>query len=67
MQAHGTFDQGKLLYEKGGLSLDNLSEESVVTVEEDYQACVRPLARSGEPKRSSRRENAKGRQKTLFD
>jgi 16S rRNA G966 N2-methylase RsmD len=38
--------QGKLLYEKGGLILDNLTEEEQVNVEEDYQVCVRMLARS---------------------
>ena len=43
----GLFEQGKLLYEKGGLNLDNLSEEVLVTVEEDYQVCVRMLARIG--------------------
>lgn len=42
----GLFEQGKLLYEKGGLNLDNLSEKVMVDVEEDYQVCVRMLARS---------------------
>ena len=39
------YEQGKLLYEKGGLNLDNLPEEAMVNVEEDYQTCVRLLAR----------------------
>jgi hypothetical protein len=39
-------DQGKLFYETGGLNLDNLSEESMVNVEEDCQVCIRMLARS---------------------
>jgi hypothetical protein len=39
------YEQGKLLYEKGGLNLDNLPEEVIVNVEEDYQVCVRLLAR----------------------
>jgi len=43
----GLFEQGKLLYEKGGLNLDNISEEVQVTVEEDYQVCARMLARTG--------------------
>mgnify|MGYP001409786809 CR=1 FL=1 len=42
----GLYEQGKLLYEKGGINLDNLSEETMVNVEEDYQVCVRMLARS---------------------
>ncbi len=41
----GLYEQGKLLYEKGGLNPDNLSEKDKVNVEEDYQVCVRLLAR----------------------
>ncbi len=41
----GLYEQGKLLYEKGGLNIENLSEESMVGVEEDYQVCVRMLSR----------------------
>ena len=48
----GLYEQGRLLYEKGGLNTDNLSEEVMVNVEEDYQVCVRMLARkANEPKR----------------
>lgn len=43
----GLYEQGKLLYEKGGLNIDNLPEEVMVNVEEDYQVCVRILARRG--------------------
>jgi len=43
----GLYEQGKLLYEKGGLNLDNLTEEIMVDVEEDYQVCVRMLSRAG--------------------
>ena len=42
----GSYEQGKILYEKGGLNLDALPEETMVNVEEDYQVCVRMLARS---------------------
>ena len=51
------YEQGKLLYEKGGLNLDNLTEEALVNVEEDYQVCVRMLARAGvenKPKRGKK-------------
>jgi hypothetical protein len=41
----GLFRGGKLLFERGGLSLGRLSEEARVEVEEDYQVCVRMLAR----------------------
>jgi len=52
----GLYAQGKLLYEKGGLNPDNLAEEAMVNVEEDYQVCARMLARRAtEPKRRGRR------------
>jgi hypothetical protein len=41
----GMYDAGKMLFERGGLSLDRLSEEAAVNVEEDYQVCVRMLSR----------------------
>lgn len=42
----GLYEHGKVLYEKGGLSLDNLPEDMMVKVEEDYHVCARLLARS---------------------
>ena len=44
----GLYEQGKLLYEKGGLNLAKLSEEVMVNVEEDYQVCTKMLTRSAE-------------------
>jgi len=41
----GLYEQGKLLYERGGLNLDDLPEEAMVNVEEDYQTCIRMLSR----------------------
>ncbi len=41
----GLYEQGKQLYEKGGLNLNNLPEATMVNVEEDYQVCVRMLER----------------------
>jgi len=53
----GLYEQGKLLYEKGGLNPDNLPEEAMVGVEEDYQVCARMLAREvSEPKRRGRKK-----------
>ena len=53
----GLYEQGKLLYEKGGLNPDNLAEEAMVNVEEDYQVCARMLARkASEPKRRGTRK-----------
>lgn len=45
----GLYLEGKILFEKGGLDLNNLSEEAQVNVEEDYQVCLRLLAKN-EPK-----------------
>lgn len=39
----GMYEQGKLLYERGGLNLDQLSEEAQVEADEDYQVCVKKL------------------------
>ena len=53
----GLYEQGKLLYEKGGLNPSNLPEEAMVNVEEDYQVCARMLARkASKPKRRGRRK-----------
>lgn len=57
----GNYEQGKILYEKGGLQLDSLAEEQLVEVEEDYQVCVRMLARetkndSSKPARRTRKK-----------
>ena len=41
----GLYEHGKVLYEKGGLTLDQLPEEAQVNIEEDYQVCVRMLGR----------------------
>jgi hypothetical protein len=54
----GLFAQGRLLYEKGGLNTDNLPEEAMVGVEEDYQACVLMLNReSFAPKKRGKKES----------
>lgn len=42
----GLYEQGKLLYEKGGLNTDNLPEDAMVNVDEDYQVCARMPARA---------------------
>ncbi len=51
------YEQGRLLFEKGGLDLDQLSEEQQVEVEEDYQICVHRIQSSIKEKKP----------KTLFD
>ncbi len=37
----GLYELGRALYEKGGFSFDQLSDEAFIEVEEDYQICVR--------------------------
>jgi len=44
----GLYDQGKFLYERGGLNTDALPEDVRADVEEDYQVCVRMLGRSNQ-------------------
>jgi hypothetical protein len=39
------YEQGKILYEKGGIKLETLSEKQQIDVEEDYTVCVRMIAR----------------------
>lgn len=55
----GLYEQGKLLYEKGGLNIDNLPEEAMVNVEEDYQVCARMLSRDVEGGASNRGKRKK--------
>lgn len=40
----GLYELGRALYEKGGFSFDELSDEAFLEVEEDYQICVRRSA-----------------------
>lgn len=42
----GLYQQGKLLYEKGGLKTAQLDEVGQAGVEEDYQVCCRILSRA---------------------
>lgn len=55
----GLYEQGKLLYEKGGLNLEKLPEEVMVGVEEDYQVCARMLSRDEAAKPTRTRKAAK--------
>jgi DNA modification methylase len=57
----GLFEFGKLLYEKGGLSLEALPEAVMAGVEEDYQVCVRTLARDLANDKNKTRKSRKSR------
>jgi len=50
----GLYEQGKLLYEKGGLTTDSMSEEVMVNVEEDYQVCCRMVDRGKAEKKKKK-------------
>ena len=56
----GLYDLGRALYEKGGLRFDELSEETQLQVDEDYQICV---GRSKTPMKPK----TKGRQLPLVE
>jgi hypothetical protein len=37
----GLYEQGKAIYEKGGLNSANLTDEQQIEAEDDYRICVR--------------------------
>ena len=51
----GMYEQGKLLYERGGLDTAGLSELEQVNLEEDYDICARMLVRVGGAEKKTRR------------
>jgi DNA modification methylase len=53
----GLYEQGKAIYEKGGLNLANLSDEQQIEAEDDYRICVRRGSEvETKPKRKSRKK-----------
>ena len=59
-QGHGAgpYEQGKAIYEKGGLNLANLTDEQQIEAEDDYWICVR-RGRDGETKPKKRQRKMK--------
>jgi len=53
----GLYEQGRALYEKGGLNLDKLDEVEQIEVEDAYRICVR---RGSEEKKKPKRKRRKG-------
>jgi hypothetical protein len=52
----GLYDQGKAIYDKGGLNLANLSEEEQIDAEDNYRICVRRgSSEEAKPKRQRRK------------
>jgi len=52
----GLYDQGKAIYEKGGLNSANLSDEQQIEAEDDYRICTRRgSSEEAKPKRKKRK------------
>ena len=53
----GLYEQGKAIYEKGGLNLANLTDEQQIDAEDDYRICVRRGSNEeAKPKRQRRKK-----------
>jgi 16S rRNA G966 N2-methylase RsmD len=54
----GLYDQGKIIYEKGGLNSANLSDEQQIEAEDDYRICARRGSTEDvKPKKKRRKQN----------
>ena len=60
----GLYEEGRLLYEKGGMSFASLSEQALLEVEEDYQICLKRASKNIPSKKSGRKDK---RQAALFE
>ena len=64
----GLFEFGRVLYEKGGLRFDELSEETQLLVEEDYQICLgRSEKGAAKQKESAKNRRSREDQPNLFE
>ena len=55
----GLYEQGRAIYEKGGLNSANLSDEQQIEAEDDYRICVRRgNEHETKPKRQRRKKIA---------
>jgi hypothetical protein len=53
----GLYDQGKAIYEKGGMNSANLTDEQQIEAEDDYRICARRgSTEDAKPKRKSRKK-----------
>lgn len=48
----GLYEQGRVMYEKGGLDLDRLNEDEQIEVEDDYRICVKRGGEEDRPKKA---------------
>ena len=52
----GLYDQGRAIYDKGGLNLANLTDEQQIEAEDGYRICVRRgSTEDAKPKRTRKR------------
>src|SRR5208282_6239321 len=57
----GLYEQGRAIYENGGLNLASLSDEQQIEAEDDYRICVRRGSEEeAKPKRKSRKTKEDG-------
>lgn len=57
----GLYDQGKAIYETGGLNLANLSEEQQIEADDDFRICSRRgSTEAAKPKRQGRKKKGDG-------
>ena len=55
----GLYEQGRAIYEKGGLNSANLSDEQQIEAEDDYRICARRGSdEDAKPKRNNRNKDA---------
>lgn len=52
----GLYEQGRALYEKGGLDLSKLDDEQQIEVEDDYRICVKRGSEDKPKKKSKKRK-----------
>jgi hypothetical protein len=53
----GLYEQGKAIYEKGGMNSANLTDEQQIEAEDDYRICARRgSSEEAKPKRKSRKK-----------
>jgi len=60
----GLYEEGRLLYEKGGLSFDSLGDQTRLEVEEDYQLCLKRASKKSNESQPSRKKRG---QVSLFE
>ncbi len=66
----GLHEQGRILFERGGLNSERLKDEAQVELEEDYEVCVRMRSRARDQKQQkptqARAKPARISQESLF-